>query len=95
MKILYDCIFKGIEEKKAIEFTNSAGSTVSIPEHFKINVDEIYEGRCITRQLRINREIALNVSKNFKLYDPIIISLDVYFVNNNLAYKISNVGLKK
>lgn len=95
MKTMLDCVYKGIKEIKAGSFTDVNGKTINYTDSYKIVIDEIVNDRAITRELKIKKELALNISKNYKLYDNICISFDVYFLNNNLVYKITNVGIRK
>lgn len=95
MKTMLECVYKGIKEIKAGSFTDPNGKVINYPDSYKIVIDEIVNDRAITRELKIKKEIALNLTQNIKLYDKISIALDVYFLNNNLVYKITNVGIRK
>lgn len=95
MKTIFDCVYKGIKEIKAGSFTDSNGKTINYPDSYKLVIDEIVNERAISRELKIKKELALNVAKNYKLYDNICVSFDVYFLNNDLVYKITNVGIRK
>lgn len=95
MKTMLDCVYKGIKEIKAGSFTDLTGKVINYPDSYKLIIDEVVNDRAITRELRLKKEIAINITSNFKLYDKICIAFDVYFLNNDLVYKITNVGLRK
>lgn len=86
MKCEGNFIYKGIEERKAGEFTNERGQVVKYDEAFKISLDEMEGSKVTTRTFTFpknNTELA-NKFKNLKLYDNIVVAFEVVISRNNV-----------
>lgn len=86
MKCEGNFIYKGIEERKAGEFTNERGQVIKFDSAFKITLDEIDESKVKTRVFTFpknNIELAEKF-KDLKLYSDIIVAFDVLIFGNNV-----------
>ena len=78
-----ECIYKGIREIKAGEFINTNGEKIKYNEYYKLRFDQIINGLPKETEIKIKKELALNVVKNFNIYDKIVITFNILFYNNN------------
>ena len=95
MKTAIECIYKGIKETKAGSFVNSYGQTINYNGSYKIVFDQIIKGIPKETELKIAKEIAVNLIPNLKAYDRVVINLDItIYGNNNIAVKIVSIEKK-
>lgn len=86
MKCEGNFIYKGIEKRQGGEFTNERGQVIKYDDAFKITLDEVNEGKVITRTFTFsknNTELE-NKFKSLKLYDNIVVAFDVVISRNNV-----------
>lgn len=86
MKCEGNFIYKGIEERKGGEFTNERGQVIQFDTAYKITLDEINNGKVLTRNFTFpknNIELA-NKFKDLKLYSNILVGFDVLISKNNV-----------
>lgn len=90
-----DVVYKGIKETKAGSFINDKGDTINYKESYKIRFDQIINGLPKETEVKISKELALNVAKNFSIYDKVVIDFNVVvYSEKNVAIEITNI-LKK
>lgn len=95
MKTAIEVIYKGFKERKAGSFVNSNGETINYNNSYKIIFDQLLNGIPKETELKITKEIALNVMPNLKPYDKIVINLDItIYGNNNISVKIVSIEKK-
>lgn len=95
MKTAIECIYKGIKETKAGSFVNSYGQTINYNGSYKIVFDQLIKGLPKETELKIAKDIAINLIPNLKAYDRIVINLDItIYGNNNIAVKIVSIEKK-
>lgn len=79
-------VFKGLDKRKAGEFTNDKGQVVKYDESTILKVDEITEdGEINERKLKIdaNNTFLIDKLKKLKPYDNIILECDVLLYANS------------
>ena len=87
-----ECVYKGIKEVKAGSFVNSNGQNIEYKGGYKIVFDQVINNIPKETELKIDKNIALNIIPTFKPYDKIVITFDiVVFGNNNISIKINSV----
>lgn len=87
-----ECVYKGIKEVKAGSFITNEGQTVEYKGGYKIIFDQVINNIPKETELKIDKNIALNIIPTFKPYDKIVITFDiVIFGNNNVSVKINSV----
>lgn len=92
MKTAIECIYKGVRETKAGSFINTQGQTINYNGSYKIIFDQLINGLPKETELKISKEIAMNLKPNFKPYDKIVINLDItIYGNNNVAVKVVSI----
>lgn len=89
-----ECVYKGIKEIKGGTFTNEKGETINYKESYRIRFDQIIAGLPKETELKITKELALNIAKNLQLYDKIVITFNVTIYNSNTIRIIVN-NIKK
>lgn len=95
MKTAIECIYKGIKETKAGSFVNSNGQTINYNGSYKIVFDQLIKGMPKETELKLAKDIALNLISNLKAYDRIVINLDItIYSNNNVAIKVVSIEKK-
>lgn len=95
MKCAIEGIYKGIRETKAGSFVNNNGQTINYNGSYKIIFDQLLNGMPKETELKISKEIAVNLLPNAKPYDKIVINLDVtIYGNNNIAVKVVSIEKK-
>lgn len=95
MKTAIECLYKGVREVKAGSFVNSDGVKVSYNGSYKILFDQIINGIPKETELKISKDIALNITPNCKPYDKIVINLDItIYGNNNISVKVVSIEKK-
>lgn len=86
------CIYKGIREVKAGSFQNEKGDTINYKESYRIRFDQTISGLPKETELKITKELALNLAKNFQLYDKIVINFNIIVYNSSsIRININNV----
>lgn len=78
-----ECIYKGIKEIKAGEFINDKGEKIKYNDYYKLRFDQIINGLPKETEIKVKKELAFNVVKNFNVYDKIVITFNILFYNNN------------
>ena len=86
--------YKGIKEKKAGSFTTKEGKLVNYTDTYKLLFDQIINGLPKETEIKITKEIALNLAKNINIYDNIVIKFSVVYYNADYI-KISVVSVIK
>lgn len=95
MKTAIEGLYKGIRETKAGSFINTNGQTINYNGSYKIIFDQLINGIPKETELKITKEIAMNLMPNSKLYDKIVINLDItIYGNNNIAVKVVSIEKK-
>lgn len=95
MKLSIECIYKGIREIKAGSFINNNGQSINYNGSYKIIFDQILNGVPKETELKISKEIAMNILPNSKPYDKIVINLDItIYGNNNISVKVVSIEKK-
>ena len=98
MKCALECYFKGIREIPAGSFINSNGKEVKYDKFYKIRFDYLASNNlCVERELKIPSNIALSFEQNYhlKIYDKIVINLNIDFLaNSHLVSKVISVEKK-
>ena len=95
MKTAIEGLYKGIRETKAGSFINTNGQTINYNGSYKIIFDQLINGIPKETELKITKEIAMNLMPNSKLYDKIVINLDItIYGNNNIAIKVVSIEKK-
>lgn len=92
MKTAIQCVYKGVREVKAGSFINSNGEKIEYKNSYKLVVDQLINGIPKETDLKVSREIAINIMPNFKPYDKIVVNLDIIvYSNNNVAVTVVSV----
>lgn len=78
-----ECIYKGIREIKAGEFLDSNGEKIKYNDSYRLRFDQIINGLPKETEIKVKKELALNIIKNFNIYDKIVITFNIVFYNNN------------
>ena len=86
--------YKGIKEKKAGSFTTKEGKLVNYKDTYKLLFDQIIDGLPKETEIKITKEIALNLAKNLNIYDNIVIKFSVVYYNTEYI-KISVISVTK
>lgn len=95
MKTAIEGLYKGVKEIKAGSFVNSNGENISYNGSYKLIFDQNVNGFPKETELKIPKDIALNILPNYKPYEKIVINLDVtIYNNNNIAVKVISVEKK-
>lgn len=95
MKCSIEGIYKGIRETKAGSFINTQGQTINYNGSYKIIFDQPINGIPKETDLKITKEIAVNIMPNCKPYDKIVINLDItIYGNNNISVKVVSIEKK-
>lgn len=95
MKSAIEGIYKGIKETKAGSFINTQGQTINYNGSYKIIFDQLINGIPKETELKITKEIAMNIMPNCKPYDKIVINLDItIYGNNNISVKVVSIEKK-
>lgn len=86
------CIYKGIREVKAGSFQNENGETINYKESYRLRFDQTIGGLPKETELKITKELALNLAKNLQLYDKIVINFNIIVYNSSsIRVNINNV----
>lgn len=84
--------YKGIKEIKAGSFTNKDGKLINYKDSYKMLFDQILDGLPKETEIKITKEIALNLAKNLNIYDNIVIKFSVVYYNaNNIKFSVISV----
>ena len=95
MKSAIEGIYKGIRETKSGSFINTQGQTINYNGSYKIIFDQFINGFPKETDLKITKEIAMNLMPNCKPYDKIVINLDItIYGNNNISVKVVSIEKK-
>lgn len=95
MKTAIEGIYKGIREVKSGSFINPNGQTINYNGSYKIIFDQLINGIPKETELKITKEIAMNLMPNLKPYDKIVLNLDMtIYGNNNIAVKVVSIEKK-
>lgn len=95
MKTAIEGLYKGIRETKAGSFINTNGQTINYNGSYKIIFDQLINGIPKETELKITKEIAMNLMPNSKPYDKIVVNLDItIYGNNNIAVKVVSIEKK-
>lgn len=95
MKYALEGIYKGVKEIKAGSFVNSNGQNVNYNGSYKIIFDQLINGIPKETDLKISKEIAVNITPNCKPYDKIVLNLDItIYGNNNISVKVVSIEKK-
>lgn len=95
MKTAIECIYKGIKEIKPGSFVNIDGKTINYNGFYKIIFDQIIRNIPKETELKIDKQIAINLMPNLKPYDRIVINLDItIYSNNNVTVKVVSIEKK-
>ena len=92
MKTAIEGLYKGIRETKAGSFINTQGQTINYNASYKIIFDQLINGIPKETDLKIAKDIAMNIMPNCKPYDKIVINLDItIYGNNNISVKVVSI----
>ena len=95
MKSAIECVYKGVRETKAGSFINTQGQTINYNGSYKIIFDQLINGIPKETELKLSKELAMNIIPNLKPYDKIVINLDItIYGNNNISVKIVSIEKK-
>lgn len=95
MKYYIEGVYKAVKEVKSGSFVNEKGETINYKGGYKLIFDQNLNGIPKETELKIDKEIALNIQPSFKPYDRIVINFDVLiYGNNNVSIKILSVEKK-
>lgn len=95
MKCAIEGIYKGIREVKAGSFVNANGENINYSGSYKIIFDQLINGIPKETELKINKDIAINIMPNCKPYEKIVINLDItIYGNNNISVKVVSIEKK-
>ena len=86
--------YKGIREIKAGSFINHDGKTIKYPEGYRLLFDQIVDGLPKQCEIKISKEVALNLVKNLNIYDNIVIKFSVIYLTA-INIRISVVSVTK
>ena len=87
-----DCVYKGIKEIKGGSFQNEKGDTINYNDSYRIRFDQIIAGLPKETEIKITKELALNLAKNLQIYDKIVITFNVIIYNSNtIRINVKNV----
>lgn len=87
-----ECVYKGIKEIKAGTFKNENGETINYSDSYRVRFDQIIGGLPKETELKITKELALNLAKNLQIYDKIVINFNIIIYNSNaIRIKINNI----
>lgn len=86
--------YKGIRECKAGSFTNKDGKLINYKDSYRLVFDQIIDGLPKQCEIKITKEIALNLAKNLNIYDNIVIKFSVIYLTA-INIKISVVSVTK
>lgn len=89
-----ECVFKGIKEIKAGSFKNENGDIINYNQSYRIRFDQIISGLPKETEIKITKELALNLAKNLQIYDKIVITFNVIIYNSN-SIRIFVTNVKK
>lgn len=89
-----ECVYKGIKEIKAGTFKNENGDIINYPDIYRIRFDQIISGLPKETELKITKELALNLAKNLQIYDKIVINFNIIIYNSN-TIRIRVINIKK
>lgn len=95
MKCSIEGLYKGIRETKAGSFINTQGQKINYNGSYKIIFDQLINGIPRETDLKITKDIAMNIMPNCKPYDKIVINLDItIYGNNNISVKVVSIEKK-
>lgn len=95
MKSAIEVLYKGIREVKSGSFVNTNGQTVNYNGSYKLIFDQLINGLPKETELKVSKDIAMNLMPNLKPYDKIVINLDItIYGNNNIAIKVVSIEKK-
>ena len=87
-----ECVYKGIKETKGGSFLNEKGETINYNDYYKIRFDQIISGLPKETEIKITKELALNIAKNLQIYDKIVIKFNIIIYNSKtIRVKIDNI----
>ena len=87
-----ECVYKGIKEIKSGTFQNAKGETINYKDSYRIRFDQIISGLPKETEIKITKELALNLARNLQIYDKIVITFNVIIYNpNTIRISVSNV----
>lgn len=92
MKAILEGYYKGVRNVSAGSFTNDKGTLVNYPESYKLIFDQIVNNIPKETILKIDKQLAYNISPNLKPYDKINITCDITIYSpTNVIIKILDV----
>ena len=95
MKCFIDGVYKGVKETKAGSFNDINGNLINYKGSFKIIFDQVINGLPKETELKVDKDIALNISTLCKPYEKIVIQLDItIYGNNNISVKVVSIEKK-
>ncbi len=84
--------YKGIRERKAGSFTSKQGNVINYPDSYMLIFDQIIDGLPKQCEIKITKEIALNLAKNLNIYDNIVIKFSIiYYTAINIKISVVSV----
>lgn len=87
-----DAVYKGIKEIKGGSFQNENGETINYKDSYRIRFDQTIAGLPKETEIKITKELALNLARNFQLYDKIVITFNVIIYKpNTIRISVNNV----
>ena len=87
-----ECVYKGIKEIKGGTFQNDKGQTINYKDSYRIRFDQIIAGLPKETEIKITKELALNLARNLQIYDKIVITFNVIIYNpNTIRINVTNV----
>lgn len=87
-----ECVYKGIKEIKGGTFQDENGQTINYNDFYRIRFDQIIGGLPKETEVKITKELALNIAKNIQIYDKIVISFNIIIYNSKtIRVTINNV----
>ena len=87
-----ECVYKGIKEIKSGTFQNDKGETINYKDSYRIRFDQIIAGLPKETEIKITKELALNLARNLQIYDKIVITFNVIIYKpNTISIIVTNV----
>ena len=87
-----ECVYKGIKEIKGGSFINEKGETINYKDTYRIRFDQIIGGLPKETEIKITKELALNIAKNLQIYDKIVINFNIIIYNSKtIRVNIDNI----
>lgn len=89
-----ECVYKGIKEIKGGSFLNEKGETINYNDTYRIRFDQILSGLPKETEIKITKELALNLARNLQIYDKIVIKFNI-IIYNSKTIRVNIDSVKK